>query len=287
MSLRFVLLICLSLIPSIFSSACSAEPAKVESAPAPVVAPVETSLQPELSRGPTIDIKANSPADTVHTFYNHLREKRFRDAIFLTNLRPAIEGLTESELKEFQLDFERIARLVPPRIEINGEIITGNKATVTAKLPNEELEKEEIQEIKLRKERDFWVIMTVDEKAEKKIKQDGKNYFRNLRIETHQDEAKDMLNRVAKAQMAFAAQNGGAYGDMHALVAADLLPQDIRSSASTGYLFNVTTSPDRKTYAASAVPAEYGRTGKRSYTIALDGRGQPHLVTHDNDPKTK
>jgi hypothetical protein len=240
------------------------------------------------SRGPTIEIKPNSPADTVRAFYTALREKRFREAIFLTNLRPAIEGLTDAELKEFQLDFEAIAKHVPPEIEINGEITSGDTAVVTAKLPNEDLDKEEIQEIKLRRNRDVWVIMTVDESVEKRIKREGKNYFPALRIETHQDEAREMLDRVAKAQIAFAAQNQGKFGDMNALIVAELLPADARSSASTGYLYTVTVNEDRTRYSASAVPAVYGKSGRLSFAVELDENGQPHLSSRDEGArKTK
>src|SRR5688572_25835966 len=55
------------------------------------------------SKGATIPIEPNGPADTVRVFYKHLREKKFREALFLTNLRPAIEGLTDNELKDFAL----------------------------------------------------------------------------------------------------------------------------------------------------------------------------------------
>ena len=61
----------------------------------------------------------------MRVFYKDLREKKFREAIFLTNLRPAIEGLTDNELKEFQVDFEAVAKNVPAEVEINGEIIIG------------------------------------------------------------------------------------------------------------------------------------------------------------------
>src|SRR5438045_1632520 len=53
------------------------------------------------SKGATIPIDPAGPADTVRVFYKHLREKKFRDAIFLTNLKPAIAGLTDTELKDF------------------------------------------------------------------------------------------------------------------------------------------------------------------------------------------
>ena len=283
---RFGLIICVLSISLFAGHGCSAAESKTAipetKAAVPGAVPAAAA---KTSRGATIEIKPNSPADTVRAFYAHLREKRFRDAIFLTNLRPAIEGLTDAELKEFQVDFESIAKHVPAEIEINGEIVTGNNASVTAKLPNEDLDKEEIQEIKLRKDGDVWVILTVDESAESRIKKEGKNYFPALRVETHQDEAREMLDRVAKAQMAFAATNQGLYGDMDALIAAQFLPSDIKSSESTGYVYTVTLASDRKTYSAGAVPAVYGKTGRLSFAVKLDKNSQPHLTSRDEGAK--
>ena len=279
--LRLGLSICILSFSLVAGGGCSAAASKID-ATAPAAA--ESEKEVEVSRGATIQIKPNSPADTVRAFYTALREKKFREAIFLTNLRPAIEGLTDTELKEFQLDFEAIAKHVPKEIEINGEIVTGEVAVVTAKLPNEDLDKVEIQEIKLRKNGDVWVILTVDETAEKRIRKEGKNYFPALRIETHQDEARDMLDRVAKAQIAYAAQNQGNFGDIEALIGAGFLPADIRSSDSTGYKYSVTVSADKKRYSAAAVPAVYGKTGRLSFAVELDENGQPHLTS--NDPKT-
>ena len=105
-----------------------------------------------------IEIKQNSPADTVKVFYERLRKKQFRDAFLLTNLRPAVEGLTDEELKELGVDFGVLAQQVPLNMPINGEIITGKKATVTVKMPNDETKKIEVQEIKLRQEGDNWVV---------------------------------------------------------------------------------------------------------------------------------
>jgi hypothetical protein len=276
------LLFCILSIPFFFGNGCSAA-AEIETAATAANTAVEPPVK--VSRGATIEIKPNSPADTVRAFYTALREKRFREAIFLTNLRPAVEGLTDAELKEFHIEFEAIAKYVPAEIEINGEIMSGDSATVTAKLPNDDLDKEEIQEIKLRKNGDVWVILTVDESAEKRIKQEGNNYFRQLRIETHEDEARAMLDRVAKAQLAFATQNQGRYGDMNALIAAEFLPPDIRSSVSTGYQYSVAVSDDRTRYSAAAVPAVYGKSGRLSFTVELDANGQPHLDSRDAGAK--
>ncbi|MEO8573508.1 MAG: hypothetical protein ABI481_06035 [Pyrinomonadaceae bacterium] len=278
---KILLIVCVLSTSLVAGHGCSTPESKAaEAAKTTAARTIAPSAEP-FGGGATIDIKPNSPADTVRVFYGHLREKRFREALFLTNLRPAIEGLTDSELKEFQVDFETIAQYVPAQIKINGEIISGDNATVTAKLPNKDLDKEEIQEIKLRKNGDVWVILTVDESAEKKIKQQGKNYFRELRIETHQDETREMLDRVAKAQIAFAALNQGLYGDMDALINAKFLPEDIRSSESTGYTYAVSVSDDRKTYSASAVPAVYGKSGRLSFSVKLDADRQARLTSRD------
>ena len=278
-------LFCLLAISFVVNNGCAASATNAGPTAAEIAASTAAEIAAKPGRGATIDIKPNSPADTVRAFYTALREKKFRQALFLTNLRPAIEGMTDTELKEFEVDLEVIAKHVPAQIEINGEIVTGDNATVTAKLPTEDLDKEEIQEIRLRKKGDFWVILTVDESAEKRVKKEGKNYFPALRIETHQDEARDMLDRVAKAQMAFAAQNQGNFGDMDSLINAELLPADIRSGESTGYVYSITVSPDRKKYSAAAAPAVYGKTGKLSFAVELDANGQPRLTSTDYGAK--
>ena len=244
-----------------------------------------SNADPNEPKGATIPIEANGPADTVREFYRLLREKKFREAIFLTNLRPAIEGLTDSELKDFAMDFETIAGDVPAVIEINGEIITGDNAAVTAILPNADGDKKELQTIKLRRENGVWVILSVDEPAEKRIKQEGKNYFYALRIDTHEEEARQMLDRIVKAELAHSLQNGGAYADMQTLVAAGLLPEDIKSSRSTGYDYAIELLDGTKKYSATATPSIYGRSGKLSFLLQIDAKGIAHVTSKDNGGK--
>ena len=275
------LLFCFAFILSTFFSGCSVAAPKTE---AETIAPNEAPAA-VLPKGATIKIEPNSPAETVRVFYRNLREKRFREAIFLTNLRPAIEGLTDSELKDFQIDFEAIAKHVPAEIEINGEIISGDSATVTAKLPAENIDKPEIQEIRLRRENGVWMILTVDETAEKQIKQEGKNYFYALRITTHHDEAKAMLNRISKAQIAFSTQNQGKFGEIPALIESGFLPDDVKTSESTGYVYAVTLTEDKTTYSATATPAEYGKSGKLSFLVRLSDAKSPLLSAKDNGGK--
>lgn len=275
------------LLLTVLSGACAVEAAKnrIDVTTAKTAAATEIVKTENASAGARIAITPDSPADTVRVFYKNLREKRFRDALFLTNLRPAIEGLTDAELKELQVDFEPIARQVPTDIEINGEIVSGEKATVTARLPDNETDKIELQQIRLRKENGFWMILTVDEQAEKSIKKEGKNYFFALRIETHHTEARQMLDRIAKAEMVFAVQNAGVYAPIPQLVEKGLLPADVTSAETTGYNYSVVLGVDRKTYIAAATPAVYGKTGKLSFLFEFDGKNNPRLTAKDNGGK--
>jgi hypothetical protein len=237
------------------------------------------------SQGATIQIDPNGPADTVRVFYKDLREKKFREAIFLTNLRPAIAGLTDSELKDFSVDFEAIAGQVPAEVQINGEIITGDNATVTANLPGNDSDKNELQSIKLRKEGDIWVILLVEGPAEELMKKEGKNYFYSLRIKTHEDEAGKMLERISKAQLAHSLQNGGVFTDMQTLIDEGYLPEDIKTSESTGYNYVIKVGADRIRYFATATPAEYNKSGKLSFILQLDAKGISHVASKDTGGK--
>ncbi len=272
---------CLLLL-ALLMAACTADTAKADET---AVNAEKTAVEPAVPAGSAIKIEPNSPADTVRAFYNGLREKRYREAIFLTNLRPAIEGLTDAELKEFAIDLERIGSTVPANVVINGEIISGDRATVTVQLPGEEPEKLEVQQIELRRSGNVWVILTVDETDEERIKKEGRNYFYALRIQVHEDDARKMLDRIAKAQMAFAAQNGGKFTGIEALVGAGLLPADIKTSESTGYTYDVKLAEDGGVYSATATPAEYGKSGRLSFLVTLKGKNSPSLTSSDNGGK--
>ncbi len=232
-----------------------------------------------------IKIEANSPADTVRAFYQKLREKNVRDALFLTNLRPAIEGLTETEYRDLQVDFDALAGQIPADVAINGEIVVRDAATVTAKLPDNDTGEVKLQEIKLRRENGVWVILTLDKEAEKFVKKEGKNYFFSLKIKTHQEEAKAMLERIYKAQLIYSAQNGGLYGDMATLLQSGFLPEDITTSESTGYKYGISLSFDKKSYSAAAEPAIYGKTGKLSYLFNVDANRKSAIKSTDNKGK--
>ncbi len=272
---RFNKPLIIALFSILLTGGCTVEAARNEKETAaknlPAAALPTANAAKTLSTEALINIEPNSPADTVRVFYRNLREKKFREAFFLTNLRPAIESLTDAELKELHVDFEPLARQIPAEIEINGEIISKNTATVTAKMPDNETDELKIQQIKLRRANNVWIILTVDETAEVEVRREGANYFTALKIKTHQQEAKAMLERVNKAQMVYAMKNGGLYGDAATLTDAGFLPKDFLTAETTGYNYHIQLSGDRKKYAAAAIPAVYGRTGKLSFWFEADG----------------
>ena len=277
---NFLLVACFSV--ALFNG-CAVEAAKEKPTDKEKARTNSTTLAEPKNSSPksAIKIEPNSPADTVRVFYKHLREKKFREAMFLTNLRPAIEGLTDAELKELQVDFEPLAAQVPAEFEINGEIISKETATVTAKLPDNDTDELKLQEIKLRKENNVWIIITVDETAESEVKKEGKNYFFSLRIKTHHEEAKAMLERVNKAQMVYAMQNGGLYADAQTLIGKGFLPKDFLTSETTGYNYQIQLAADKKKYTAIATPAVYGKTGKLSFWFETNGNKTTVLKNKD------
>jgi hypothetical protein len=291
-SASFVFRICLlSFASVVFAGACSV--AAESEMPSPTVAQQANFSAESVNPAPNltknspvkgrIEIKPDSPADAVRSFYGHLREGRYREALMMTNLRPAIENLTDAELQDFNSDFEVLARQVPVDIPISGEIITGDEATVTAKMTNEDTNKPEDKTFRLRREASDWMFLTADERTESVVKKQGKQYFYNLRFDIHHVEAQAMLERVAKAQGVYAMQTGGEFADMPTLVAKGLLAEDIQSSASTGYNYNIFVSFDKKRYYATAVPAVYGKTGKLSFLVESEGASKKaRLKSKDN-----
>jgi hypothetical protein len=272
---------------AIFSASCAVEASKTEDAKkSQNPQQVSQSVTQNSQKPNTIEIKPDSPADTVRAFYTKLREKKYREAFFLTNLRPAIEGLTDAELKELQVDFEHLANRVPAELEINGEIISGEKATVTANLPDGDGKPKKIQPVNLRREKGVWIILTLDAQAEKAVKREGNKYFFALRNDTYQDEAQNTLEKIMKAQAVFSMQNGGIYGSLPALIEKGLVSADVQKPELSGYRFSVALSFDGKNYIAAAEPVEYGKTGKLSFLAETKNGENPVLTRKDAGGKS-
>src|SRR5215208_824206 len=75
-----------------------------------------------------------SPSDTVREFYKAMREKRFREAFALSIYRPAIDPLKPQEFEDLRPDFEKMAAILPDQVNLGGEQISGDLATVFVKV---------------------------------------------------------------------------------------------------------------------------------------------------------
>lgn len=262
-------------------SAAPAEQQQVATAAAPAPAPVnENAPVVILSK---IAIQDGSPSEAVRNFYKLIREKKFVDAMMMTNMRAAVETLSLEDAKELAPDFEPLAAQVPADLVITGEQISGTKASVFLRLPGDGSNANPTtDEITLRKEADKWVILSGDEKDESNAKKQGKAYFFNVRIDVHHLEVQSVLQQIMRAQSIISSEGKGFYADRDTLIRQGLLPVDVSNSYSTGYNFNIVVSQDKKSYHVDAVPATYGKTGKLSFLMEVSGASQPKSKSNDN-----
>lgn len=246
----------------------------------------------------TAQSQRKTPTDTVRDFYQNMRAGKFREAFALSIYRLVLEGLTDEEFKalrplfkdlndsqfavlrprytkltqqeyeDLRPDFERLAGAIPEKVELTGEQISGDSATVFVRVKDEE-KGEQAEPVSLILENGQWIIG--DRENQNVVKKAGKEFFFKARIDTHHNEVQDMMQRIALAQLVYSQQHNGQFGDLAALIATNLVPKDLEGSATTGYRFRVNVSADKKTWSAAAEPGEYGRTGKLSFFMDASG----------------
>jgi hypothetical protein len=221
-----------------------------------------------------------SPTDTVSDFYKAMRERKFREAFGMSIYKPAIEGLSEQEFDDLRPDFDKMAAAIPDKVDLTGEQISGDLATVFVKVKEATTDaKEQAEPISLIKVDGKWIVG--DRENEAIVKKAGKEFFFSTRIETHHNEVQDLLRRITLAQAVYSQQHDGKFANLAELIAAGLLPKDLEGTDSTGYSFKVNRTADFKTWYATAEPAQYGRTGKLSFYLdstglrSGDAAGQP------------
>jgi hypothetical protein len=227
----------------------------------------------------SIEITEGSPADVVRTFYKDLHDKKFVEALAMTNMSKTVEGLTPEELNDLSPYFAALANQTPEEVAIKGEQISGVLASVFVNIPDEDT-KNPFSTITLRKESAGWVILLADAQAEADAKRKGKSYLFGLMIDVHESETENMMSRIIQAQ-ALNYGSVGTFGEMSELVQKGFLPQDIQTSDSTGYNFKIVISADKMKYYATAEPAKYGKTGKLSFFLEFDGKNSK-LKKEDN-----
>jgi len=229
-----------------------------------------------------------SPTETTRLFYQMLREKKFREAFVLSIYRSAIEGLSAQEFEELRPDFERMAvaisEKIPAKIDVSGEQISGDAATVFVKVLDAE-GKEKIEPASLIKIDNNWIVG--DKENLDLVRKAGKQFFFEARINAHHNDVQDMLTRISLAQVLYSQNHNGQFGNAAELVGAGVVPKDIEGTESTGYHFQINRSADGKTWYATAEPAQYGRTGRLSFYLDASGvrsgdNGGKPLVVKNN-----
>ena len=213
-----------------------------------------------------------SPTETMRDFYRMMRDKRYREAFNISIYRQAIEGLSTQEYEELKPDFDRMAvavsERIPEKVDITGEQISGDAATVFVKVVDAD-GKEKIEPASLIKIDNSWIVG--DKENLELVRKDGKKFFFEARINAHHSDVQDMLTRISLAQVVYAQSHNGQFANMAELIAGGLIPKDIEGPETTGYRFQVLRATDGKSWYATAEPAQYGRTGRLSFYLDAAG----------------
>jgi hypothetical protein len=209
----------------------------------------------------------------VREFSRALRERRFREAFALTVLKPATEQMTAEEFEDMRPEIEKLVPALREDVQINGEQVSGDAATVFARVSNDPAQ--ELEKVDLVRVGDGWLIG--DRTGYDAIRGGGKDYLFKARVETHHDEMRKVLDKIANAEAIYAAQNGGRYAELPALAQSEMsmrlgLREDVEAAATMGYRLALSVAPDARSYKVNAEPARYGHTGRLSYYMDASGR---------------
>lgn len=213
-----------------------------------------------------------SPTETMREFYRMMREKKFREAFGISIYRPAMEGLSAQEFEDLRPDFEKMAiavsEKIPAKVDITGEQISGDTATVFVKVLDAD-GKETVEPASLIKVDNNWIVG--DRENLELVKKEGKKFFFEARINAHHSDVQDMMTRISLAQVVYSQGHNGQFGNTAELITAGLIPKDLEGTDSTGYRFQVVRSADGKSWYATAEPAQHGRTGRLSFYLDASG----------------
>jgi hypothetical protein len=230
------------------------------------------SQTPQTQAKPAQSPAGRSPSDTVREFYRLLREKKYREAFDMSVFKPAFEGLKPDEFEDLRPDFEKLAAAIsekiPEKLDIAGEQISGNDATVFLNIMDSE-GKPATQPAPLLLINGVWIVG--DRESQQLVKKAGKRYFFDTRIDNHHSDVQDMLTRVSLAELLYSQQHEGLFADLATLISLGLLPKDLEGTESTGYRFHVNAPDGGKNWNAAAEPAQYGRSGKLSFYLDAAG----------------
>jgi hypothetical protein len=218
--------------------------------------------------------KAGSPSDTVISFYRGLKAKHYVDGFRHSVYRNAVEGLTSAELQDLESDFARTFAAIPDKIEPTGEKITGETATVSLKFGGAG----EPQPVGLVRVGGEWLVG--DQETLTVVNAQGRAFFFNARMLNNEAEASEMLQAIVGAEILYS-RKFAKNAPLQELIKMGGVPKDIEDGETSGYKFALTVSADAKTFFATALPVIYGKTGKFSFYVDINGlhgedlKGQP------------
>lgn len=218
---------------------------------------------------------SDSPSQVVKKFYQHLRARHYAEALRLSVYSPAIEGLSEEEMRNLEPEFARIIADLPTEIETHGEQISGAEATVFVKSPKDN----RMQEVALVRINGQWRVG--DEQTYQQATREGRSFFFNARVRVGEAEAYEWILEILGAEaIYFKAKQR--FTSLDELVGLGGVSKQLINGSESGYRFRLSVNDDGKGFRVLAVPAEYGRTGRLSFFVdqsnairAEDKEGQP------------
>lgn len=211
-----------------------------------------------------------APSDVVRDFYKAMREHRFKEAWALTIYKSAVDGLSADEMEDLRPDFEQKAAQIPEQIEVTGERIQGNIATVFVRVPVTESTPQITSEpVNLISSGGGWIIGTETDLAE--VKKKGRRFFLDALIEQHESDIEDLFKRLLAVQLVYSQEHKGVLANLQQLIDASLIAKESGDPRAIGYNVHLTVNPDGKGYIAGAEPTRYGHTGKLSFWMDQTG----------------
>jgi hypothetical protein len=205
-----------------------------------------------------------SPSDIAIRFYRALKEGRYVEGFRLSVYRAAVEGLTQEELRDLEPDFARAFSKIPDKIEPHGEQVMRDSALVLLKFDGVE----QPQQVELIRDGNEWLVG--DRETFQLVRAQGRAFFFNARMAVNESETFEMMSRIVGAELIYRQRNAR-YGTLQELIKLGALPADLEDESTSGYRIRLIVSQDGKSFAATATPSAYGRTGRLSFYADSDG----------------
>jgi len=203
--------------------------------------------------------KSMTPSETVLAFYGLMRQQKFVDAFAYSVYAEAVDGLSEEDLGELAPEFQRTAADIPAAIEVKGEQVSGDAATVFARFGTSE----DAQNVSLVRDGNRWLVG--DKEALDQVRAEKTAFFFNARIRVDHNEVFDLMRQLTGTEdVRF--QTKKAYGTLNELIAEEkTIGEELNDGIASGYKFMVNVTNDRQAFTVIAIPVRYGRTGKLSF----------------------